>query len=206
MNRVVVGAVLAALLLCMITPTLAPGVAAGEPPRGGLVSVPGPQDVSSIAVWTSLGTGTTNLSGGAFLYVPPNSTGVLVYPIWHVDMTTSVATSYVIYAAGLEIDNGSFAGTRHVAFNVTGPTATVLIGFAGTTYQYRDENVASVSVSQYYGGTPSPLVYTAQAFEQALTTVQAQEYAVLLLAFLGSWFMARKIVILNAKARATRVL
>ena len=193
-------------LLCLPAAGMAAGTVPGAPSYAPPGAPAAPQDVSSIYVWSSLSPVGGNLSGGVYLYVPANSTGVLVYPVWHVDMTSSSSAPYAIYVGGLEIASGSVLGTRTFTFNVTGPAVTVLIGFAGVTYQYRDETVASVSVQQYYGSTPSPLLYTAQQFEQALTTAQAQEYAVVILAFVGSFFMASKWAILNKKARASRVL
>ena len=193
-------------LLCLPAAGIAAGAPPGAPSRAPPAAVAAPQDVSSVYVWSSLNPVVGNLSGGVYLFVPANSTGVLVYPVWHAVVTSSATAPYAIYVGGLEIASGSVLGTKTLTFNVTGPTITVLIGFAGVTYQYRDETVASVSVQQYYGSTPSPLVYTAQEFAQALLTGQIQVYAVLLLAFFGSFFMARKIVILNAKSRAARIL
>ena len=193
-------------LLCLPVGGMTSGTVPGAPPHAPPAAAAAFQDVSSIYVWSSLSPVGGNLSGGVYLYVPANSTGVLVYPVWHAVVTSSAAAPYAVYVGGLEIASGSVLGTKTLAFNVTGPTVTVLIGFAGVTYQYRDETVASVSVQQYYGSTPSPLVYTAQEFEQALTTAQAQEYAVVILAFTGSFFMARKWAILNKKAQASRVL
>ena len=193
-------------LLCLPAAGTAAGTAPGAPSHAPSAAAAAPQDVSSVYVWSSLNPVVGNLSGGVYLFVPANSTGVLVYPVWHAVVTSSAAAPYAIYVGGLEIASGSVLGTKTLTFNVTGPTVTVLIGFAGVTYQYRDETVASVSVQQYYGSTPSPLLYTAQQFEQALTTAQAQEYAVVILAFAGSPFMARKWAILNKKARASRVL
>ena len=158
----------------------------------------------SLFVWTS-----RTSAGSVYLYAPNNVSGVLVYPTWHAEMTTPTATSYTIYVGGLEIASGTVpAGVSTAVFNVTAPsggTATVLIGYGGTTYRFPNEIVATVSVSQYYQ-PPPPLAYTAQQLLDAVLSAQVQVYAVLVLAFVGSFFMARKIVILNAKSRARKVL
>ncbi len=200
-------AILGVVALCVIVVGTAIQPPAAAPPRTAPAAVPSPQEGTSIYGWSSLGpTPGGNLSGGVYLFIPLNSTGVLTYSTWHVDMASSVSAPYSIYLGGLEIASGNVLGAKTVSFNGSGSQATMLVGFSGTTYHFTDEIVASVPVSQYYGSTPSPLLYTAQEFEQALTTAQAQEYAVVILAFIGSFFMARKIVIINAKAHASRVL
>lgn len=199
-------AVLAVLVLCLPVAGMAAGTGMGAPSQAPPTAAAGFMNVSSIYVWSSLGPANGTLSGGVYLYIPLNSTGVLTYPTYHVAMASSVAAPYSIYVGGLEIASGNVIGSKAITFNVSGSPITMLIGFSGSTYTFRNEIVASVSVQQYYGSTPSPLLYTAQEFEQALTTAQAQEYAVVILAFIGSFFMARKIVIINAKAHASRVL
>ena len=158
-----------------------------------------PVNVASLSVWTSFPN-----AGGVFLYVPLNSTGVLVYPEWHADFASSSNASYTIYVGGLNVASGAVLGQKHVTFNVTGAQASVLIGFAGVPYSFTDEPVAQVSVTT--PPPPPPLEYTASQFENALLTGQLQAYGVVALAVLGSFFSARKIVIVNRKARASRLL
>ena len=179
-----------AVVLALVAVLAAPAAAASPAP---------PVNVASLSVWTSFPN-----AGGVFLYVPLNSTGVLVYPQWHVDFTSSSNASYTIYVSGLNVAAGTVLGQKHVAFNVTGSQTSVLIGFAGTTYSFTDEAVAQVTVTT--PAPPPPLQYTAQQFEEALLTGQLQGYGVVVLAVLASFFSARKIVIVNRKARASRVL
>ena len=194
-------AVPTALLVVLLLATTAVGASPNAPPTHASVAAgASPQtSVASLSVWTSLAG-----SGSVFLYLPDNSTGVMIYPTVHADMTSSANASYTVYVGGLEIASGSMVGTKEATFNVTGPTVSILIGFAGVTHQYRDEIVASTTVST--PPPPPPLLYTAQQFTQALLTGQIQVYAVLLLAFFGSFFLARKIVVLNAGSRAARIL
>lgn len=194
------GSVAAILLLTLLVTLPAVAATGGHPASAPSPRLPAaaPTTVSAIWVWTSFP------GQGNFLYVPANSTGVLVYPTWHLNLVSSTNASYTVYDGGLELASGTVRGTAVAVFNVTGPTVTVLVGFSGVTYQYRNEVVASTPVQT--ASPPPPLAYTVQQFTAALLAVQVQVYAVVLLAFLGSFFMARKIVILNSKSRATRVL
>ena len=189
----------------LVLACVALAAALGTPPAGAASPLPSSSsqptavNVASLSVWTSLG-GTP----GVYLYVPVNSTGVLAYPTWHVDMTSSTNASYVIYVAALKVASGTVLGTAEALFNVTGTTATVTVGFAGHTYQFLNEIIASESVQT--PPPPPPLQFTAQQLAAALAAIQIQVYIVVLLAFFGSFFMARKIVILNSRSTVKQVL
>ena len=157
-------------------------------------------NVAYLTVYTRLAASVN----GPYLYVPANSTGVLVYPTWVVTFVSDEYQPYTIVVDGLQISSASSIGVQTAEFNVTGSTATVQIGFAGSVYQYRDEQVASTVVQT--APPPPPALYTAAQFASAILSIQVQVWVIVALAFVGSFFMARKLVILGKQSTATRIL
>ena len=157
-------------------------------------------NVAYLTVYTRLAAS----SNGPYLYVPANSTAVLVYPTWIVTFISDQSQPYTIVVDGLQIASASAIGVQTAEFNVTGSTATVQIGFAGSVYQYRDEQVATTTVQT--APPPPSAIYTAAQFASAILSIQAQVWVVVVLSFIGAFFMARKIVIINAKSHVRRIL
>ena len=157
-------------------------------------------NVAYLTVYTRLAAS----SNGPYLYVPANSTAVLVYPTWIVTFVSNQPQPYTIVVDGLQIASASAIGVQTAEFNVTGSTATVQIGFAGSVYQYRDEQVATTTVQT--APPPPPALYTAAQFASAILSIQVQVWVIVALAFIGSFFMARKLVILGKQSTATRIL
>jgi hypothetical protein len=157
-------------------------------------------NVAYLTVYTRLAAS----SNGPYLYVPANSTAVLVYPTWIVTFVSDQSQPYTIVVDGLQIASASAIGVQTAEFNVTGSTATVQIGFAGSVYQYRDEQVATTTVQT--APPPPSAIYTAAQFASAILSIQAQVWVVVVLSFIGAFFMARKIVIINAKSHVRRIL
>ena len=157
-------------------------------------------NVAYLTVYTRLAAS----SNGPYLYVPANSTAVLVYPTWIVTFVSDQSQAYSIVVDGLQIASASAIGVQTAEFNVTGSTATVQIGFAGSVYQYRDEQVATTTV--HTAPPPPSAIYTAAQFASAIRSIQVQVWVIVALAFIGSFFMARKLVILGKQSTATRIL
>ena len=103
----------------------------------------------------------TYVSGNEDLYVPVNSTGITVYPDWHVYLYGS--GSFTFQVNGTAVESGVSLGV----FNFTyvwnlpgGSTASAVLVFQGVSYSFADiitgplsnQAIESVSVSSSYPG------------------------------------------------------
>ena len=95
------------------------------------------------------------------LYVPVNSSGILVYPDWHIWLYGS--GSFTFSSNGTTIETGVSLGTFDFSYTFPGPsgsTANASLVFQGVTYTFSDTIIGplshhvieSVSVSSSYPG------------------------------------------------------
>lgn len=145
--------------------------------------------VNTISVYT------TYPGQNQYLALPPNATGVIIYPHWVVTLVSSTNDSYSIYVSGLEIAQGDSLGVHTVDFGVVGRVINVSIGFGPVVYHYDHEFLSNVPLSAYYSSPPAPPVATA-------LEVTFDELAIafaFVLSLAGAMFTARKTVIERKK-------
>ena len=190
-RALVTGAVI--LLLCAL------GLSGGHPtslststgrasPAAGLATNQS-TSVSTISVYT------TYPGQNQYLALPPNASGVVIYPHWVVTLVSSINQTYSIYVSGLEITQGASMGVHEVEFGVVGDVVNVSIGFGPTTYHYDHEYLSNVPLSTYYSAPPAPPVATA-------LQVTFDELAIafaFVLSLGGAMFTARRTVIERKK-------
>ena len=103
----------------------------------------------------------TYVSGNEDLYVPVNSTGITVYPDWHIYMYGS--GSFTFQVNGTAVESGVSLGVFNFSYvwNLPGgSTASAVLVFQGVSYSFADiitgplsnQAIESVSVSSSYPG------------------------------------------------------
>lgn len=95
-----------------------------------------------------------------FLTAASGTSGALLYPHWMVTMQSTQNVTYTINVNGQTIFSGHMIGTHVIDFNVSGSTASVIIGLGTHVYSFLHEIVATVPIQKYYAPTPPPLVGT----------------------------------------------
>ena len=181
-KRRAVPVLLAAVLLLAL-----PGLGSATQSQTHVAGSPPP--IRSISVYT------TYPGQNQYLAIPPNTSGVLVYPTWVITLVTDENLSYTIYVNGLRVDEGVINGQSVVQLNVTGQTVSVNIGFGDTIYRYNNEFLSTVPLSAYYAPPPPPLVAT----EEQVLIQGVQVLGAFVMAVLGAMFVARRIVIERRK-------
>ncbi len=171
--------------------------AAGHAPSTPTAST---TNVAYLTVYTRLAAS----SNGPYLYVPANSTGVLVYPTWIVTFVSDEYQPYTIVVDGLQISSASSIGVQTAEFNVTGSTATVQIGFAGSVYQYRDEQVATTNVQA--PPPPPNAIYTAAEFAARLLSGQVAEWGAMIMMLVSALILVRGHLRVRETREARRLL
>ena len=123
------------------------------------------------------------------LYVPVNSSGILVYPDWHIWLYGS--GSFTFSSNGTTIETGVSLGTFDFSYTFPGPsgsTANASLVFQGVTYAFSDTIIGplshhvieSVSVSSSYPGqdqflTLSPGISGGLMYPHWVATLQSSE-------------------------------
>lgn len=123
------------------------------------------------------------------LYVPVNSSGILVYPDWHIWLYGS--GSFTFSSNGTTIETGVSLGTFDFSYTFPGPsgsTANASLVFQGVTYTFSDTIIGplshhvieSVSVSSSYPGqdqflTLSPGISGGLMYPHWVATLQSSE-------------------------------
>ncbi len=123
------------------------------------------------------------------LYVPVNSSGILVYPDWHIWLYGS--GSFTFSSNGTTIETGVSLGTFDFSYTFPGPsgsTTNASLVFQGVTYTFSDTIIGplshhvieSVSVSSSYPGqdqflTLSPGISGGLMYPHWVATLQSSE-------------------------------
>ena len=123
------------------------------------------------------------------LYVPVNSSGILVYPDWHIWLYGS--GSFTFSSNGTTIETGVSIGTFDFSYTFPGAarsTANASLVFQGVTYSFKDTIIGplshhvieSVSVSSSYPGqdqflTLSPGISNGLMYPHWVATLQSSE-------------------------------
>ena len=123
------------------------------------------------------------------LYVPVNSSGILVYPDWHIWLYGS--GSFTFSSNGTTIETGASLGSYDFSYTFPGPsgsTANATLVFQGITYSFSDTIIGplshhvieSVSVSSSYPGqdqflTLSPGISGGLMYPHWVATLQSSE-------------------------------
>ena len=123
------------------------------------------------------------------LYVPVNSSGILVYPDWHIWLYGS--GSFTFSSNGTTIETGVSLGTFDFSYTFPGPsgsTANATLVFQGITYSFSDTIIGplshhvieSVSVSSSYPGqdqflTLAPGISGGLMYPHWVATLQSSE-------------------------------
>ena len=136
-----------------------------------------------------------------FLTVSSGTSGALMYPHWIVSLKSTQNESYSIYVNGQEILSGYVFGSKTVDFNVSGSSASVIIGLGSKVYKYPKELIATIPIQKYYGPKPPSLAYTVAQYEMGI----AKAFVASFFGIIISILTARKYVIEHRK-REVRVL
>jgi hypothetical protein len=130
-----------------------------------------------------------------YLAVPPNASGIVVYPHWLATLISTSNVSYAVYVSGLEVASGFVFGEKAVAWNVVGDVVNVSVGLGSVVYHYDHEFLSNVPLRSYYSSPPPPPIATA-------LQVTFDELAIAVafgLSIAGAMFTARKTVVERKK-------
>jgi hypothetical protein len=136
-----------------------------------------------------------------FLTVSAGTSGALMYPHWIVSMESTQNESYSIYVNGQEIQSGYVYGSKTVDFNVSGSSASVIVGLGSKVYKYPKEFIATIPIQKYYGPKPPALQYTLAEYEYGI----ARAFVASAFAILISLFTARKYLLEKERREAIRI-
>jgi hypothetical protein len=125
------------------------------------------------------------------LAIQAGKSGELSYPAWDILLESSNNESYSIYENGLKVASGSVLGTKNVYLNVTGNTTSVIVSLGTKIYNYKNELVAHIPISQYYKPKPPPLVAT--ALDVAISFPRG--IVIVFLAVLSGMILSRRYII-----------
>lgn len=91
------------------------------------------------------------------IYVPVNSTGVSVYPVWHIQLYGKGSFSFIVNST--QVESGFSLGTFNLSYTFTGKQAVATLDFDGKytfndiiTPELTDHNIQSVQVYSCYPG------------------------------------------------------
>jgi hypothetical protein len=124
------------------------------------------------------------------LALQPGKSGELSYPEWNILLESSNNESYNIYENGLKVASGNVLGSKAVYLNVTGNTTSVIVSLGTHVFNYKDELVAHIPISQYYKPKPPPLVAT--ALDVAISFVRG--IVIVFLAVLSGMMLSRRYI------------
>ena len=121
-------------------------------PEGSLVSSSTSIDTSVHVVIYS------TYSGSQYdIYVPVNSTGVSVYPVWHIQLYGKGSFSFIVNST--QVESGFSLGSFNLSYTFTGNQAVATLDFDGKytfndiiTPELTDHNIQSVQVYSCYPG------------------------------------------------------
>jgi hypothetical protein len=136
-----------------------------------------------------------------FLTVSAGTSGALMYPHWIVSLKSTQNESYSIYVNGQEILSGYVYGSKTVDFNVSGSSASVIVGLGSKVYKYPKELIATIPIQKYYGPKPPALQYTLAEYEYGI----ARAFVASAFAILISLFTARKYLLEKERREAIRI-
>jgi len=136
-----------------------------------------------------------------FLTVSSGTSGALMYPHWIVSLKSTQNESYSIYVNGQEILSGYVYGSKTVDFNVSGSSASVIVGLGSKVYKYPKELIATIPIQKYYGPKPPALQYTLAEYEYGI----ARAFVASAFAILISLFTARKYLLEKERREAIRI-
>lgn len=136
-----------------------------------------------------------------YLSVSPGQSGALMYPHWMVTFISTENTSYSINVNGQTIQSGTVVGTQTIDFNITGSTASVIIGLGTHVYKYPDEIIASTPIQKYYAPKPPSLAYTVSQYELGI----AKAFVASGFAIAIALFTARKYLLEKEKREVMRI-
>lgn len=120
-----------------------------------------------------------------FLTVQNGVSGALMYTRWTAILQSTQNVSFSVYVGNQNLLTGYFTGSKDITFNVTGSTASVIIGVGKTVYKYPSELISTVPVSKYYG--PKPPLDTATFLDEVFAAVKGVFgiFPALLLSYIG---------------------
>jgi hypothetical protein len=124
------------------------------------------------------------------LAVKQGVSGQLTYPKWNILLESSNNESYSIYDNGLLINSGHVLGSKNIDLNITGNTTSVIISLGTHIFNYKNELVAHIPISQYYKPKPPPLVAT--ALDVAISFVRG--IVIVFLAILSGMMLSRRYI------------
>lgn len=136
-----------------------------------------------------------------YLSVSPGQSGALMYPHWMVTFISTENTSYSINVNGQTIQSGTVVGTQTIDLNITGSTASVIIGLGTHVYKYPDEIIASTPIQKYYAPKPPSLAYTVSQYELGI----AKAFVASGFAIAIALFTARKYLLEKEKREVMRI-
>ena len=136
-----------------------------------------------------------------FLTVAPGTSGALMYPHWIVTMQSSQNVSYSVYVNGQDLMSGYVYGSRTVDFNISGSSATVIIGLGSHVYKFSNEIIATVPIQKYYGPKPPALQYTLAQYEYGI----ARAFVASAFAILIALLTARKYLLEKERREVIRI-
>lgn len=148
-------AIIISLALFSLTLFILSG-AASTPQLGTHSRVP---VASNISVQTSVHVVIySTYSGSQYdIYVPVNSTGVAVYPVWHIQLYGKGSFSFIVNST--QVESGFSLGTFNLSYTFTGKQAVATLDFDGKytfndiiTPELTDHNIQSVQVYSCYPG------------------------------------------------------
>ena len=124
------------------------------------------------------------------LAVKQGVSGQLTYPHWNILLESSNNESYSIYEDGLLLYSGHVLGSKNIYLNITGNTTSVIISIGTHIFNYKNELVAHIPISQYYKPKPPPLVAT--ALDVAISFVRG--IVIVFLAVLSGMLLSRRYI------------
>ena len=136
-----------------------------------------------------------------YLTVASGTSGALMYPHWIVSMESTQNESYSVYVSGQEIQSGYVFGSKTVDFNVSGSSASVIIGLGSKVYKYPKELIATIPIQKYYGPKPPALQYTLSEYEYGI----ARAFVASAFAIIIALFTARKYLLEKERREVIRI-
>jgi hypothetical protein len=159
-----------------------------------IIGVPPTVGITNVIVTT------TYQSQKQILGVKEGVSNQLTYPTWSILLESSNNVAYSIYENGLLVNSGHVLGSKTVTLTVSGNNTSIVVGLGTHIFNYKNELVAHEPVSQYYKQKPPALVAT--ALDVALSF--ARGIAIVFIAFVSSFFLARPAVIARKESEPQR--
>ena len=129
-----------------------------------------------------------------FLTVQPGKSGALMYPHWTIKMESTQNETYSIVLDGQTMASGNVHGNKSVNLNVSGTSASVVVGIGSHVFSFPHEIIATVPIQKFYGPRPPPLVFTTAQYEEGLVKAFIASFFAILISFLGvrNWILEQR--------------